>query len=174
MNQVPTIRGSPSQAAIEFVDYLAKLGVTDLALLRRAGSQPLGEDPEVFDLFINLYRPIRSKFPVKRWACYYVATLYPWHPHVLDAGNLAHSLRAIRPPASNKEARARFDRTVTALLGATELNTLRFTLTCCVRQIAAHHKAPPINWALLIDHLSDWFHPHQPVQYRWASDYFRP
>lgn len=172
MNSVPTIRGSPSPAAIEFVDHLANLGLTDLSLLRRAGSQPLGRHPEVFDLFTDLYRPIRRKYPMKRWACYYVATLFPWHPHAADASNFAHSLRAIRPPASNKEDRTRFDRSVTALLWATELNALRFALSRCVRQVSAHPKAAPINWALLIDHLSDWFQPNRPVQHRWARDYF--
>jgi len=164
----------PSPAKL-FVQALQNLSDSDVRALRSAIGQPRGSDVRVYDVFNAVFRPLRRKRFVKRWACYLVATLYPWHPaHGPPADeSFGATMRRLRPPSRDREARARADRRFTRLLDANGRD-LTFQLTACVRLLARRDPPVRIDWTRLLDDLSDWHDPGQPTQRAWAADYFKP
>jgi len=154
-----------------FVQALAGLPDSDMRALRRAIGHPRGADVRVYDVFNSLFRPLRRKHIVERWACYLVATLYPWHPPngPPPLGDFGEAMRRIRPRSGEKEARSRADRRFTRLLDAKGPD-LAFQLTASVRLLARERQ--PVNWARLLDDLSRWYEAGQPTQRAWAAIYF--
>jgi len=163
-----TISGSTSAVEEEFIRRLQALEPAELRILREATGSPLGDGVAAFDLFNELWRPLRRRKPISRWACYLVATLFPWHPGSGRGGNLAASLRlaARRNPALQERVAKRF-----ALLLAAKGKALDVELVRVVRLL--RRKGVPIDWVQLLKDLSRWYDPGTPVQAAWAETFTR-
>jgi CRISPR type I-E-associated protein CasB/Cse2 len=79
-------------------------------------------------------------------------------------------MRKIRIGAARPEDRNRTDQRFTRLLDA-KRRTLGAELVSCVRMLA--RKGVGINWVGLLEDLSEWAAPGQPVQHAWAESYFK-
>lgn len=150
-----------------FVSALGKMSDNDLVIFRQATGKPLGDSVAAYDLFCDLFRPIRRRAPLDKWACYLVATLYPWHPVQEDGVTLAAALR--RVAQKQKDDHGRFERRALSLL-ASRGAALDASLLESVRLLA--REGIPLDWRQLLKDLSRWYEPNQPTQSAWAQDYF--
>ena len=154
-----------------FVQALRDLTDSELKALRGATGRPLGQNVAVYDTFCRLFRPIRRRAFLPKWACYLVATLFPWHQKEQGKGNLGDALRRLRPSAAHKENRSRADQRFVRLLEAGERRVLAAELAASVRRLT--EADVPIDWVRLLDDLSQWHRSGQPVQHAWADSYFK-
>jgi len=166
-----------SAAPEEFVRRLSALGDSERRALRRAVGQPLGADVLVYDIFCKVFRPVRRKEAMPKWACYLVATLYPWHSADGGHGNFGTAMRQLRPrtaPRENRKRaaanRKRADQRFTRLLDCTG-PVLSAELTAAVR--ALRRNDVPVSWAQLLDDLCRWYAPDRCTQSAWAESYFK-
>lgn len=151
-----------------FVSAIEDLSPADLKLLRCATGRALGSDVLTYDLFNRVWRPIRSKAILARWACYAVATLYPWHPLPGGRGDFGGTMR--RPlRAETRENRAAAGDRFARLLAATGPALLPH-LVGAVRWLAARQM--PVDWRQLLTDLARWYEPGRPTQTEWAQSYF--
>ncbi len=151
-----------------FVSGLEELAEADLSALRRARGKPLGSDLSVYDIFNDVWRPIRAKFPLPKSACYMVATLYPWHPRQNGHGNLAESLRsaALRSSGQVEER----DKVRFLLLVSSQGPALHARLAEALGFLAKQVVA--IDWRRLLTDLAAWYEPGRPTQRAWMKIYF--
>jgi len=161
---------STRSAAEQFVDRLGELSESDLKTLRNAAGGRRGDDVRVYDIFTGLFRPLRRKHIMVRWAYYLVATLYPWHPGNGPPANLGAAMRRLRPPSREKDARDRADRRFRRLLDS-KGRDLGVRLLECVRML--RREGIPVDWPRLIEDLSQWYRGNHKTQYSWAEEYFR-
>lgn len=166
-------RCPPTKAAITLIRRLRALSDSGLSALRRAGGKSLGSDVRVFDIFRKVFGPVRRRYATAKWACYLVATLYPWHPEEEGRGDFGECLARIRPRGSDEYGRSRADQRLTRLLDCRNQRALFAELAACVRAVAGHHGCKvPVDWARLLEDLAKWYEPGQPVQKAWAASYF--
>ena len=156
--------------AAQFVRWLGELGESDLKALRRATGRRRGRDVRVYDIFCGLFRQLRRKHIMARWAYYLVATLYPWHPENERTGDFGAAMRRLRPRSPDREGRARADRRFVRLLDA-KGRDLTMQLAACVR--ALRQQGVAIDWLRLTDDLSNWYRGDHTTQHAWAESYFR-
>jgi CRISPR type I-E-associated protein CasB/Cse2 len=157
-----------------FVTALEKLGPDALSLLRRSTGLSLAESVAAFDLFTDIYWPLRERDRgLSRQACWRVATLYPWHPQPHGTGDLGLCLAWLVPLGhsdSDRRARDREERRFETLLTADNA-ALDTALHYAVRRLA--RREIPIDWRQLLEDLTVWRSPDQMIQNKWATSYNR-
>lgn len=156
---------------IAFMAKLTELGVAELALLRSCVGRPLDENVPAFDLFTDLWWPLRKKnnAPNKR-ASWVTATLFPWNTNPDGQGTLGSALGQIAPVGEQNRKRdlTRFE----AMLAADGLARDQAMLAV-VRRLARLRIPIPVNWPQLLGDIASWNEPGGRVQRRWAKDYLK-
>ena len=163
-------RHPPREDARLLVTALGELGEADLGALRRATGQPLGSDVVVYDIFRALFHTIRRHYPARKWVCYFIATLYPWHRKPDGKGSLADNLLRVRKGISDQEGRKRADERFLQLLDSRDRPALLARLASCIRLLAKEDIA--VYWVRLFTDLNDWYRSDQRIQREWSATYF--
>lgn len=155
-----------------FVTALEKLGPDALSLLRRSTGFSLAESVTAFDLFTEIYWPLRERHRgLSRRTCWQVATLYPWHPQPRGTSDLGLSLARLAPLGyrdTDRREREREERRFETLLAAAH-TALDAALHDAVRRLA--RRQIPIDWRQLMEDLTAWQSPDHVTQTKWAASY---